>query len=90
VKSPIVKRSIVIAGHKTSVSIEDAFWTALKDIAASRGSTVAELVAAIDAGRRHGNLSSAVRMFVLDYFRAAAGGERQRSDASVGAQGIRH
>jgi predicted DNA-binding ribbon-helix-helix protein len=91
VRSPIVKRSIVIAGHKTSVSIEDAFWTALKDIAASRGSTVAELVAAIDAGRQHGNLSSAVRLFVLDYFRAAAGcGERQRDDVSVGAQGIRH
>jgi predicted DNA-binding ribbon-helix-helix protein len=90
VKSPIVKRSIVIAGHKTSVSVEDAFWTALKDIAASRGSTVAELVAAIDAGRRQGNLSSAVRLFVLDCFRAAAAGEPLRSDASVGAQGIRH
>lgn len=89
-KSPIVKRSIVIAGHKTSVSIEDAFWTALKDIAASRGTTVAELVASIDAGRRHGNLSSAVRLFVLDHFRAIAGGERQRNEASVGTQGIRH
>lgn len=89
-KSAIVKRSIVIAGHKTSVSIEDAFWTALKDIAASRGTTAAELVATIDAGRRHGNLSSAVRLFVLDYFRAIAGGEGQRDDASVGAHGVRH
>lgn len=89
-KSPIVKRSIVIAGHKTSVSIEDAFWTALKDIAASRGTTVAELVATVDANRRHGNLSSAVRLFVLDHFRAIAGGERQRNEASVGAQRIRH
>ena len=89
-KSPIVKRSIVIAGHKTSVSIEDAFWAALKDIAASRGTTVAELVAAIDAGRRHGNLSSGVRLFVLDYFRAIASGEGQRNDASVGPQDIRH
>ena len=88
-KSPIVKRSIVIAGHKTSVSIEDAFWTALKDIAARRGTTVAELVAAIDAGRRHGNLSSAVRLFVLDYFRASGGGERQRDDALLGPQNIR-
>jgi len=90
VKSPIVKRSIVIAGHKTSVSVEDAFWIALKDIAANRGSTVAELVAAIDSGRRHGNLSSAVRLFVLDYFRAAAGSERQRDAGSVGTHGIRH
>jgi predicted DNA-binding ribbon-helix-helix protein len=73
VRSPLVKRSLVIAGHKTSVSVEDAFWTALKDIAASRGTTVAELVAAIDAGRQHGNLSSAIRLFVLDHFRAAAG-----------------
>jgi predicted DNA-binding ribbon-helix-helix protein len=89
VKSPIVKRSIVIAGHKTSVSVEDAFWTALKDIAASRGSTVAELVAAIDSGRRHGNLSSAVRLFVLDHFRAAAGGERQGDDALLVPQNLR-
>jgi len=89
VKSPIVKRSIVIAGHKTSVSVEDAFWTALKDIAASRGSTVAELVAAIDSGRRHGNLSSAVRLFVLDHFRAAAGGARQGDDALLAPQNLR-
>lgn len=88
-KSPIVKRSIVIAGHKTSVSIEDAFWIALKDIAANRRTTVAELVAAIDSGRRQGNLSSAVRLFVLDYFRAAAAGERPSNDASVGAQDFR-
>jgi predicted DNA-binding ribbon-helix-helix protein len=89
VKSPIVKRSIVIAGHKTSVSIEDAFWTAVKDIAARRGTTVAELVATIDAGRQHGNLSSAVRLFVLDYFRASGTGEPQRSDTSLGPQDFR-
>ena len=88
-RSPIVKRSIVIAGHRTSVSIEDAFWTALKDIAARRGVAVAELVATIDAGRQHGNLSSAVRLFVLDYFRAAAGGERPRDDALLGPQNLR-
>ena len=88
-KSPIVKRSIVIAGHKTSVSIEDAYWTALKDIAARRGTTVAELVATIDASRQHGNLSSAVRLFVLDYFRAGGAGEPQRSDTSLGPQDFR-
>jgi predicted DNA-binding ribbon-helix-helix protein len=70
VTSPIVKRSIVIAGHKTSVSVEDAFWTALKDIASGRGTTIAELIATIDAGRQRGNLSSAIRVFVLDQFRA--------------------
>lgn len=71
-KSQVVKRSVVIAGHKTSVSLEDAFWGAIKDIAAKRGLTLSELVAEIDGGRRHGNLSSAIRLFVLDYYRQAA------------------
>lgn len=73
-KSPVVKRSIVIAGHKTSVSLEQAFWTALKDIAAARGTTLSELVAALDSTRRHGNLSSAIRLFVLKHFQAQACG----------------
>jgi predicted DNA-binding ribbon-helix-helix protein len=69
-KSPVVKRSIVIAGHKTSVSLEDAFWRGLKDIAASRRVTLADLVGAIDTERQHGNLSSAIRLFVLEYYQA--------------------
>jgi predicted DNA-binding ribbon-helix-helix protein len=69
-KSPVVKRSIVIAGHKTSVSLEDAFWKGLKDIAGSRDMTLSELVAAIDSDRRHGNLSSAIRLYVLDHYRS--------------------
>lgn len=68
-KSPVVKRSIVIAGHKTSVSLEDAFWTGLKEIAAARDVTLSDMVAAIDSDRRHGNLSSAIRLFVLDHYR---------------------
>lgn len=68
--SPVVKRSIVIAGHKTSVSLEDAFWKGLKDIAAARDTTLSDLVQAIDSTRRRGNLSSAIRLFVLDHFRA--------------------
>ncbi len=68
-KSPVIKRSIVIAGHKTSVSLEDAFWKGLKDIAGGRDMTLSELVAAIDSDRRHGNLSSAIRLFVLDHYR---------------------
>ena len=67
--SSILKRSIVIAGHKTSVSIEDEFWDSLKEIARERGMTVAELVAAIDANRQHANLSSAIRLFVLGFYR---------------------
>ncbi|HEY2244812.1 MAG: ribbon-helix-helix domain-containing protein [Xanthobacteraceae bacterium] len=68
-KSPVIKRSIVIAGHKTSVSIEDAFWTALKEIAQARQQSVAELIGSIDGARRGANLSSAIRVFVLDYYR---------------------
>jgi predicted DNA-binding ribbon-helix-helix protein len=68
-KSPVVKRSIVIAGHKTSVSLEDAFWKGLKEIAGGRNATLSDLVASIDADRQHGNLSSALRLFVLDFYR---------------------
>jgi predicted DNA-binding ribbon-helix-helix protein len=68
-KSQIAKRSIVAAGHKTSVSLEDAFWEGLKEIARGRNITLSELVAAIDSGRRQGNLSSAIRLFVLDFYR---------------------
>lgn len=67
-KSPIVKRSIVVAGHKTSVSLEDEFWIGLKEIAGGRQSTMSDLVAIIDAERQHGNLSSAVRLFVLGFY----------------------
>jgi predicted DNA-binding ribbon-helix-helix protein len=74
-KSPVVKRSIVIAGHKTSVSLEDAFWKSLKDIAGERRITLSDLVASIDTDRRHGNLSSAIRLFVLDHFQAKSNGE---------------
>jgi predicted DNA-binding ribbon-helix-helix protein len=73
-KSPVVKRSIVIAGHKTSVSLEDAFWGSLKDIAGNRNLTLSELVASIDTDRRQGNLSSAIRLFVLNHYRVQAGG----------------
>jgi predicted DNA-binding ribbon-helix-helix protein len=73
-KSPVIKRSIVIAGHKTSVSIEDAFWAALKEIAQSRRQSLADLIGSIDGARQSGNysanLSSAIRVFVLDYYRA--------------------
>src|SRR5256885_16203794 len=75
-KSPVVKRSIVIAGHKTSVSLEDAFWKGLKEIAGERDMTLSELVASIDSDRRHGNLSSAIRLFVLDHYRGHAAEEQ--------------
>jgi predicted DNA-binding ribbon-helix-helix protein len=70
-KSLVMKRSIVVASHKTSVSLEDAFWKGLKDIAAERNITLSELVASIDSDRTNGsgNLSSAIRIFVLDHYR---------------------
>ena len=68
-KSTVVKRSVKIGGHTTSVSLEDAFWKALKEIAGGRNMTSADLVAAIDAKREQGNLSSAIRLFILNYFR---------------------
>lgn len=62
----IRKHSLVIAGHDTSVSLEDAFWRRLKRTAETRGITVAGLVADIDARRGEANLSSAIRVFLLD------------------------
>lgn len=72
-KSPVIKRSIVIAGHKTSVSLEEAFWKGLKEIASNRNLTLSDVVASIDTDRHNGNLSSAIRLFVLDYYRAMIG-----------------
>ncbi len=79
-KSHVVKRSIVIAGHKTSVSLEDAFWKGLKEIAGGRDVTLSDQVAAIDSERRHGNLSSAIRLFVLDHYRLASQQDSARAD----------
>jgi predicted DNA-binding ribbon-helix-helix protein len=68
-KSPVVKRSIVIGGHKTSVSLEDEFWNALREIADRRDITLSNLVTTIDADRNQSNLSSAIRLFVLGFYR---------------------
>ena len=68
-KSLIVKRSIVIAGHKTSVSLEGPFWSGLTEIAHGEHVTLSSMVGDIDEKRHHGNLSSAIRLFVLDRVR---------------------
>jgi predicted DNA-binding ribbon-helix-helix protein len=67
-KSSVAKRSIVINGHKTSVSLEDEFWNALKEIAGKRAIPLSDLVAEVDEQDGHGNRSSALRLFVLDYY----------------------
>jgi predicted DNA-binding ribbon-helix-helix protein len=69
---PVVKRSVVVAGHKTSVSLEEAFWDAMKEISRLRNRRLSELVAEIDGNRQQGNLSSAIRLFVLDHFKSQA------------------
>jgi predicted DNA-binding ribbon-helix-helix protein len=80
-KSLVEKRSVVVAGHKTSVSLEDAFWDALKEIAKARNVTLGALVAAIDSERQHENLSSTIRLFVLEDYR------RQLSEKEGGIAG---
>jgi predicted DNA-binding ribbon-helix-helix protein len=69
-QSVVVKHSIVIAGHKTSISLEDEFWNGLKQVGKAQKTTLSELVAGIKSQPGRGNLSSAIRIFVLDHFRA--------------------
>ena len=73
-KSLIVKRSVSLEGHKTSVSLEDEFWTALKEIAAVQ--KIATQVLILKARSLHPNLSSSIRLFVLDYYRQQAAASR--------------
>jgi predicted DNA-binding ribbon-helix-helix protein len=82
-KSLVVKRSVVAAGHKTSVSLEDAFWSGLKEIARGQNISLSELIEAIDSERRHGNLSSAIRLFVLAFYR------NQLADLQAGPDGAK-
>jgi predicted DNA-binding ribbon-helix-helix protein len=71
-KSTVMKRSVVVAGHKSSVSLENQFWGSLKEICASRDVTLSNLVTEIDTSRDHGNLSSAIRLFVLKHYQNEA------------------
>ena len=66
--SGIIKRSVTVAGHRTSVTLESAFWDSLKDIAHTRGLSVNTLIAEVDQQQPE-NLSSALRVFVLDYYK---------------------
>ena len=67
-QSLVGKRSAIVDGHQTSVSLEQVFWTALKDIAQERGETLQHLISSIDANRQFANLSSALRVFVLRHY----------------------
>ena len=77
--SPVKKRSIVISNHKTSLTLEDGFWLSLKEIAAHEELPLAQLVARIDRDRQHANLSSTIRLYVLDHYRLRATSEAAAS-----------
>jgi predicted DNA-binding ribbon-helix-helix protein len=71
--SSVKKRSIVIGSHKTSISLEDGFWACVRQIARERATTASKLIGRLDAERNGGNLSSAIRVFVLDHYRNKVG-----------------
>jgi predicted DNA-binding ribbon-helix-helix protein len=68
-KSTVIKRSVIIDSHKTSVSVEDAFWESLRKIAEGRNQTLSHLISSINKDRQFANLSSAIRLFVLQHYR---------------------
>ena len=70
IKSSIIKRSVAVGGHRTSISLEDEFWSGLKEIAQAQGATLSQTVTEIETMRRQKNLSSAIRLFVLDWVRS--------------------
>jgi predicted DNA-binding ribbon-helix-helix protein len=81
-KSPAVQRTVYIDGRKTCVSLEDGFWSSLKEIAHAQGATVSETVTEIDKSRQEGNLSTAIRLFVLDRIRSKKAGATVGEDGS--------
>jgi predicted DNA-binding ribbon-helix-helix protein len=86
--STIAKRSVVIDGHKTSVSLEEPFWQAVRAITDKRKITISELLREIDQNRDNANLSSAVRTFVLDQFRQQAEAARSRQSSGVASSAL--
>jgi predicted DNA-binding ribbon-helix-helix protein len=79
VKSAVAKRSVVIGGHKTSVSLEEPFWAEVRAIAEAQRVTVSTLLRRIDHERQNTNLSSAIRVFVLQHVREQANAEISRN-----------
>ena len=84
-KSLILKRSLMIAGRATRVSLEEAFWKAFDEIADKRHMTSSELAAEISAGRKAGNLSSVIRLFVIDCYRNQVSAYQEQHDESSAA-----
>jgi predicted DNA-binding ribbon-helix-helix protein len=82
-RSQVTKRSLVVGGHKTSVSLEDAFWIELRSIAHNLGVHLSQLVGSIDSERQHSNLSSAIRLFVFEYRSHAVSGDSLSEQAQA-------
>ena len=76
--SNLVNRNIIVDGHRTSIRLEPAMWQALREISAREGKTMHALVTEIERGRAQSSLTAAIRVFLLDYFRAAATEEGHR------------
>jgi predicted DNA-binding ribbon-helix-helix protein len=76
-KSLVIKRSVIIDGRKTSISLEDEFWMSLRKIADERGETLTQLMTGIDARRKAANLSSCLRIFVLEFFKQQSAQQNQ-------------
>lgn len=90
--SQVLKRSVAIGQHKTSISLEAGFWDGLKEVAAHEGISVPVLVTRIDTDRQHANMSSAVRLNVLDHYRSLVGlglnGRRKAGGETEGQEGV--
>jgi predicted DNA-binding ribbon-helix-helix protein len=84
-KSLIIKRAIMIADRATSVSLEETFWKAFGEIADGRHMTTSELADEISAGSKAGNLSSAIRLFVLDFYRNQIATHQEQRDSKSAA-----
>ena len=80
-KSAVTKRSVVIGVHKTSVSLEEPFWTEVRAIATAEQITVSSLLRRIDRERSNANLSSAIRVYVLEHVRDRANGLHAKHEA---------
>ena len=86
-KSAIVKHSVHVDRRWTRVSLEPDFWNAVGEIAISQGETVPRLITRIDARRKHANLSSALRLFVLEFYREQYSRPRKRRSQRASAEG---
>jgi len=83
--SLVAKRSVTLGGHKTSVTLEDDFWDALRSIAHRDNTTVVSLIGQINQTRNKSNLSSAIRVFVLKRSAMTADQEKQKLIVSINA-----